>query len=48
MVINASLNDIQDRGWFEHIPNGTLVVLQGRDQADSKNVYHSPQDSLDQ
>jgi len=48
VVINASLNDIKDRGWFEHIPNGTLVVLQGRDQADSKNVYHSPQDILDQ
>jgi hypothetical protein len=48
VVINASLNDIQDRGWFEHIPNGTLVVLQGRDQADSKNVYHSLRDILDQ
>ena len=44
VVINASLNDIQDRGWFDNIPDGTLVALQGRDQANSVNVYHSPRD----
>lgn len=44
VVINASLNDIKDRGWFDHIPDGTLVVFQGRDRADSVNVYHSPED----
>ncbi len=48
VVINASLNDIPDRGWFDHIPDGTLVVLQGRDQANSVNVYHSTKDILRQ
>lgn len=48
VVINSSLNDIEDRGWFDHIPDGTLVVLQGRDQAASKNVYNSPDDILEQ
>lgn len=44
VVINASLNYIKDRGWFGNIPDGTLVALQGRDQANSVNVYHSPED----
>jgi len=48
VVINASLNDIQDRGWFDNIPDGVLVALQGRDQADSVNVYRSPKDILRQ
>ncbi len=32
VVINTSLTDMQGRSWFLNIPNGTLVVLQGRDQ----------------
>ena len=31
IVINTSTNDIADHGWFDHIPEGTIVVLQGRD-----------------
>ena len=31
VVINTSTNDIPDHGWFDHVPSGTIVVLQGRD-----------------
>jgi hypothetical protein len=34
VVINTSLNDIRGREWFDRIPSGTLVALQGRDQTD--------------
>jgi hypothetical protein len=40
LVINASTNDIADQGWFDHIPAGTIVALQGRD-AVSKGAEHS-------
>jgi len=30
VVINTSTNDISGRDWFNHIPPGTIVVLQGR------------------
>lgn len=32
VVINTSLTDIADKGWFDHIPSGTLVVMQGRNE----------------
>lgn len=32
LVINTSTNDIADHGWFDAIPSGTMVVLQGRDR----------------
>jgi precorrin-6B methylase 2 len=31
VVINTSTNDIVGRDWFDNIPPGTVVVLQGRD-----------------
>lgn len=31
LVINNSTNNMQNHGWLDHIPNGTLVALQGRD-----------------
>jgi hypothetical protein len=34
LVINTSCHDIDNRGWFDHIPRGTLVVLQSRDDVD--------------
>ena len=49
LVINCSLNDIPDHGWFQHIPNGTLVVLQGRDNVrpGAEHTYASPEELLD-
>jgi hypothetical protein len=35
-VINTSLNDIKGRQWFDRIPPGALVALQGRDQTVSQ------------
>lgn len=48
LVINTSINDIADHGWFDHIPNETIVVLQGRDavSAEAEYQYNSPKDLL--
>jgi hypothetical protein len=48
LVINTSSNDLPDHGWFNHIPDGTLVVLQGRDAVPSgaEHTYNSPDDLL--
>ena len=50
VVINTSTNDIKNEGWFDNIPNGTLVVLQGRDRVDPQADYSfdGPQDLLEQ
>ena len=45
-VINTSLTDMPGRSWFLNIPEGTLVVLQGRDQ-DPGQEYHSTQEIVD-
>lgn len=49
LVINTSTNDMPDHGWFDHIPEGTLVVLQGRDHQPrgSEHVYRSPEEILE-
>jgi hypothetical protein len=47
VVINTSLTDMPGRAWFEHIPAGTLVVMQARDH-DPGQQFHSTQDILDQ
>ena len=31
LVVNTSCNDMSNQGWFDHIPPGTLVALQTRD-----------------
>ena len=31
LVINTSCNDIENAGWFDHIPAGSVVALEGRD-----------------
>jgi hypothetical protein len=31
LVINTSCHDMENRGWFDHIPAGVLVALQSRD-----------------
>lgn len=42
-IINTSLTDMPGNDWFEHIPSGTLVVLQARDH-DPGEQYHSVKD----
>ena len=39
VVINCSLTDMDGTDWFQNIPNGTLVVMQARDQVESKPFY---------
>jgi hypothetical protein len=34
LVINTSCHDMENRGWFDHIPDGVLVALQSRDDVD--------------
>jgi hypothetical protein len=34
LVINCSCHDMENRGWFDHIPDGILVALQSRDDVD--------------
>jgi hypothetical protein len=48
IVINTSTNDIANRGWFDNIPQGTLVVVQGRNNVGSEAVasFNSAQDLL--
>ena len=50
LVINTSLNDVRDERWFEHIPAGCLVVLQGRDAVapGTEHIYRDPDDILEQ
>jgi hypothetical protein len=49
VVINTSTNDMADHGWFDHIPEGTIVVLQGRDQEPpgAEHNYKSPEEILE-
>ena len=39
MIINTSCNDIEGSGWFNRIPNGTLVALQTRDTPNFKRLF---------
>ena len=34
LVINTSCHDMENLGWFDHIPSGVLVALQSRDDVD--------------
>jgi hypothetical protein len=45
-VINTSLTDMPGRSWFLNIPDGTLVVMQARDQ-DPGQQFSSTQDIAD-
>ena len=47
VVINTSLTDMSGHKWFDHIPAGTLVVMQSRDN-DPGNAAQSTQDIIDQ
>jgi hypothetical protein len=46
VVINTSLTDMSGRAWFLNIQEGTLVVLQARDQ-DPNRSFSSTQDIVD-
>jgi len=43
VVVNTSLTEMSERAWFDHLPDGTLVVMQARDQ-DPGVEYHSISD----
>ena len=43
VVINTSLTEMPESAWFDHIPPGTLVAMQARDQ-DPGVEYHSASD----
>jgi precorrin-6B methylase 2 len=45
VVVNNSLTDMDGTEWFNNIPDDTLVVMQARDNVDSKPFY-STQDIL--
>lgn len=45
LVINTSLNDIVDQGWFDHIPSNTMICMQGRDNVAADAEYNF--DSID-
>jgi len=42
-VVNTSLTEMPDTDWFEHIPPGTLVVLQARDHNPDQQ-FSNPED----
>lgn len=45
VVINTSLTDMPGKQWFQNIPQGQLVVLQGRDHDPNRNFY-GPEDII--
>lgn len=49
LIINTSVNNIENAGWFENIPQGTLVVLQSRNNdPDALNACNSPEELSEQ
>jgi hypothetical protein len=46
VVVNTSLTNMPGRAWFLNIPDGTLVVLQGRDHDPNRN-FESTQSIID-
>ena len=42
-VVNTSLTEMPEQDWFKHIPAGTIVAMQARDQ-DPGVEYHSTSD----
>lgn len=46
VVVNSSLTDMPGRDWYDNIPRGTLLVLQGRDHDPNRN-FPTPDDILD-
>lgn len=39
LVINTSCNDMEDRGWFQRIPKGTVVALQSRSSHETLDQF---------
>ena len=47
LVINTSCNNMENAGWFENIPSGTLVALQSRNNdSGALNQHNSPRELL--
>ena len=46
VIVNTSLTDMDGTDWFNNIPDNTLVVMQARDNVESK-PFHSAQDILE-
>lgn len=44
VVVNTSVNDMQNKGWFDNIPQNTLVAMQTRNQNPTHCKYQSNQD----
>ena len=45
LVINTSVNNMENAGWFENIPQGTLVALQSRNNdPGALNQHNSPRE----
>lgn len=49
LVINTSINDMAGTRWFNNIPGGTIVVLQGRGNVsdEANDVFNSPEEIQD-
>lgn len=46
LVINTSCHDIDSQDWFDHIPAGTMVALQTRDDVDHSLSQYALQKTL--
>ena len=47
LVINTSCNNMENAGWFENIPHGTLVALQSRNNDPAAlNQHNTPRELL--
>jgi hypothetical protein len=46
LVINCSCHDMENLGWFDHIPAGVLVALQSRDDVDDDLSEYNLSDTL--
>jgi len=46
LVINSSCHDMDDQGWFDHIPSGAIVALQTREDVDCNLGDYALQQTL--
>lgn len=46
LVVNTSCNNMENQGWYQNIPIGTMVALQGRDNDPGAKIKHDGIDDL--
>ena len=46
LVVNCSTHDMQNSGWFDHIPAGVMVVLQSRADVDHNFEQYPLEETL--